>query len=180
VSEPTSDDAGTTDPANTDTQRSAAFRENQRKLEERAKRADEAEARAVTAERRLAFLEAGVDPNKPGAAWFIKGYDGDLSVEAVKAEAAKAGFLREAPAQQVTQQQPPGVVYEGVVPAEAPWATQRAAIGQIDAATGQPVTAPVNYLEGMVKALNSRPGREGIEAMADYMKSVGLPVADQQ
>lgn len=46
-----------------------------------------------TAARDLAFLKAGVDPDSPKAKYFVKAYDGDLTVEAIKAEAVAAGLV---------------------------------------------------------------------------------------
>lgn len=53
-----------------------------------------AEERAAAAERRLAFIEAGLDPSDPRASYFVKGYDGDLSVDAIKAAAIEGGFIQ--------------------------------------------------------------------------------------
>lgn len=61
-----------------------------------AKAAEEATARAEAAERRLAFAEAGVNISDPKAKWFVKGYDGDLTADAIKAAAGEAGLV-EAP-----------------------------------------------------------------------------------
>lgn len=46
-----------------------------------------------TAARDLAFLKAGVDPDSPKAKYFVKAYDGDLTVDAIKAEAVAAGLV---------------------------------------------------------------------------------------
>jgi hypothetical protein len=45
------------------------------------------------ATRELAFVKAGVNPADKKAAYFIKGYDGDLTPDAIKAAAEDAGFL---------------------------------------------------------------------------------------
>ena len=49
-----------------------------------------------SASRDLAFLRAGVDPADPKAKYFVKGYDGDLTADAIKAEAAAAGLIEAA------------------------------------------------------------------------------------
>ena len=46
-----------------------------------------------TAIRKLAFSEAGVDLTDPKTKYFVEGYKGDLTAEAIKAEAVEAGFL---------------------------------------------------------------------------------------
>ena len=45
------------------------------------------------AERKIAFMEAGVSTTDPKMAYFVKGYDGDLKPESIKAAATEAGFL---------------------------------------------------------------------------------------
>jgi hypothetical protein len=62
-------------------------------LEAKAKTAQEAAERAEKAERRLAFAEAGISLADPKLAYFVKGYDGELTVEAIQAAATEAGFL---------------------------------------------------------------------------------------
>lgn len=52
-----------------------------------------AEDRATVAERKLAFVEAGVPLTNPMAPYFIDGYKGDLTAEAIKAEAVKLNLI---------------------------------------------------------------------------------------
>jgi hypothetical protein len=63
-----------------------------RDLRAKARGRAEAEERATTAERKLAFIEAGV-PTTPATAYFVKGYDGELTSEAIKEAAVAAGFI---------------------------------------------------------------------------------------
>lgn len=77
-----------------------------RQLEEKAKKATELEARLAEMERRAAFSEAlGSSANDPKIKYFIKGYDGELSAEAIRAEALEAGVL--APSQERTNDDTP-------------------------------------------------------------------------
>lgn len=83
---------------------------NIRNLREKAKEADglrdEVErmrAQLATAERERAFFNAGIDPADPKAKYFVKGYDGEITAEAIKAEAAAAGIL--SPAQPAVPQE---------------------------------------------------------------------------
>lgn len=52
----------------------------------------EAAARVPDLERKLAFYEAGINPDDPAAKWLVKGYDGELTKEAIAAAAAEAGI----------------------------------------------------------------------------------------
>lgn len=71
-----------------------------RQLRAKAKQADVEKERASEAERKLAalqrenaFMKAGIDLTDARAAYFVKGYDGDLDPAAIRAEAESAGFL---------------------------------------------------------------------------------------
>jgi hypothetical protein len=46
----------------------------------------------------LAFVKAGVDVNAPIAKYFVKGYDGELSADAIRVAAQEANLIQ--PAQQ--------------------------------------------------------------------------------
>jgi hypothetical protein len=43
--------------------------------------------------RKMAFAEAGIDVNAPQAKYFIKGYDGEVSAEAIRAAAQEVSLL---------------------------------------------------------------------------------------
>lgn len=66
-------------------------------LRAKAAKADEAEARAVAAERRAAFLEAGVPLSSKPAQALMASYSGELTPDAIKAEAAEWGLLNSDP-----------------------------------------------------------------------------------
>lgn len=62
----------------------------------RAKKAKEkAERELAQLRRERAFAKAGIDPDDPRTAYFVKGYDGDITPEAIRAEAIQAGFIAE-------------------------------------------------------------------------------------
>ena len=68
-------------------------RARMRELEDRNK-ALEAQAKEVEATKReLAFVKAGVDPDAAGAKWFVKGYDGEFTAEAIRAAAEEANLI---------------------------------------------------------------------------------------
>jgi hypothetical protein len=63
-------------------------------------RADEAAAAA----RELAFVKAGVDPNLPVAKYFMKGYDGELTADAIREAALEAQIIRDTKADSIKQE----------------------------------------------------------------------------
>lgn len=91
------DDFGQDDPHGSQTVKD--LRDHSKGLERdlRASRAEAEQAKveaaeAATLRRELAFRRAGVDPDDPKAKYFVKGYDGELTAEAIKAEADAAGI----------------------------------------------------------------------------------------
>lgn len=68
-----------------------------RKLESKAKRSDELEAEVARLTRENAMRDAGVDVSSEKGAFFMKGYDGDLTVDAIKESATKLGVLETPP-----------------------------------------------------------------------------------
>jgi len=89
--QPQDDDDDPIEPATVTLKRSDI-----RALERKAKAAEDATAKVASLERQLAFLEAGINPTDPKLKYFTKGYDGDMTADAIKAAATEAGFL-EAP-----------------------------------------------------------------------------------
>lgn len=65
-----------------------------RELEEKARRADELEAQLAEVKRQQAFNEAGITSANPAYKYFTKGYDGEMTVDAIKAAATEAGILQ--------------------------------------------------------------------------------------
>ena len=63
-----------------------------RELEAKAKRADELEAQVQQMQRKEVFRDAGLDPSNKITEYFMKGYEGELSVDAIQAEATSAGL----------------------------------------------------------------------------------------
>lgn len=66
------------------TQSPAQLREYAERQKERADAAEAALAEAAEAKREIAFLRGGVDPDSPLGKLFVKGYDGDLTPDAVR------------------------------------------------------------------------------------------------
>ena len=65
-----------------------------RKVEERLK-ASEAKAKEFeSAARELNFVKAGVNTSDPGAKYFVKGYDGELTPDAIRVAAQEANLIQ--------------------------------------------------------------------------------------
>lgn len=58
-----------------------------------AKDANDLRAQNDAAQRQLAFAKAKIDVTDPRMGYFIKGYEGDLEPEKIRAAALEAGFL---------------------------------------------------------------------------------------
>ncbi len=67
-----------------------------KQLERKAKEADSAKAEANAAKRELALLKAGIDLDSPTGKLFAKAYDGEATVEAIKASATEFGLIGQA------------------------------------------------------------------------------------
>ena len=96
-----------------------------RELEARASAGDEAVAELAQLRRELSFRDAGVDPNTKQGQYFMRGYDGEMTADAIRAEAAELGLTG-----QPVQTQEPQIDYG---------AEQRIAMAADDAG---PVTNP--------------------------------------
>jgi hypothetical protein len=75
-----------------------------RKVEQQLKAAEAKAKELETAARELAFVKAGVDLNAPVAKYFVKGYDGELSADAIRAAAQEANLIQPAPQQGKVQE----------------------------------------------------------------------------
>lgn len=74
-------------------------RQRMKQLEKELREANKRLAETAEASKKLAFMEAGVPLDSPMAKYFIKGYDGDLTPEAIREAALEAQLI--APAQKV-------------------------------------------------------------------------------
>lgn len=90
-------DETTTPEATTETTETTA-QETPQALRDAAERGKQARAENVTLKRENAFLKAGINVEDPKLAYFYKGYEGDLTRDAILAAAQEAGFI--APPQQ--------------------------------------------------------------------------------
>lgn len=86
------------DDNDTQDDRTVTLRRDQiRAMERDAKTAREAQQRADKAERQLAIVRAGLDLSNPAVEFFAQHYAGEVTAEAVAAEAKRLGLLGEAP-----------------------------------------------------------------------------------
>ena len=68
-------------------------RARMRELEQQVKAFEAKAKEAEAATRELAFVKAGVDPDSAAAKYFVKGYDGELTPEAIRAAAEEASLI---------------------------------------------------------------------------------------
>ena len=62
-----------------------------RELEDRAKAGTKL-SQLAQLQRELSFRDAGVDPNTKQGQYFMRGYDGEMTADAIRAEAAELGL----------------------------------------------------------------------------------------
>ena len=126
------------------------------KLRRAEKARDKAEKELAAMKAEQAFQQAGFAPDDPKAKYFKAGYTGDLTAEAIRAEAIKAGFI----AEQVEPE-----------PDQAP----------IDAAARIAGFATNQDPADMVVAgLDQAFAEGGNEGMLQFLASQGVPVAGPQ
>jgi hypothetical protein len=75
-------------------------------LEEEIKSLRQNAVEAEQAKREMAFMKAGIDTGDVAAKYFVKGYDGELTVDAIKQAAAEARLLSpNVPVENLSEQQ---------------------------------------------------------------------------
>lgn len=68
-------------------------RARMKQLEKEAKELRKQVAEFSATQRELAFVKAGIDPASPQAKYFVKGYDGEMTPEAIRSAAAEAQLI---------------------------------------------------------------------------------------
>ena len=112
--------------------------------------------------RELAFAKAGLPMDDPKLKYFVKGYDGEMTAEAIREAAMDSGFLASQ-----AQGEDPGMAAAGA-------AQER----------GMQAAAGVSY-EGLsedaaLAQLESAMEEGGIEAMLDVARQFGIPTSIEQ
>lgn len=121
----------------------------------RAKKArDKAEKELEAMKREMAFAKAGIDINDPQARYFVKGYEGEITPEAIRAEAVSAGFLAELPPEE------PDL--------DAVDAQQRMAAASGGIGPDQPDLA--------ISALDQAFAEGGTDGMLQHLEELGVPI----
>lgn len=143
------------------------------KLRQAEKAARDAEAKAAETARVNAFLRAGIDPEDKKAGYFFRGYDGELTPEAIRAAALEAGFTEAAPGAPAATPSPTADGTQAQPTPEQVKAAELAAQGRIDAAGTGASPAPVDPSNLIEEAFRS--GGEG--ALLDAMAAQGIPIA---
>lgn len=94
--------------------------EDLKNLRNKAREADRLQAEHAAAQRELAFAKAKLDLDDPKMTYFVKGYEGELTSDAIRQAAEEAGFLQPAapqqpqvPAQELAQHQQLGAASAG-------------------------------------------------------------------
>jgi len=80
-------------------------RARMRELENEVKSLRQMKDEAEAAKKELAFVKAGIDLNSPMSKYFVKGYDGEISPDAIRAAAAEANLIQTAPSEQQVPKQ---------------------------------------------------------------------------
>lgn len=124
-------------------------------LEAARKGKTESDARADAAERQLAFAKAGVPLTDPRASYFVAGYQGELTDDAIKAEAATFGFGTAAPA----------------VPSDA-----TAALNTIGQANDGAAAPGARNFAAEMKATELLPPEEGMAKLRELAREQGVQV----
>lgn len=127
-----------------------------KELREAAERGKQSQARAEQLERQVAFMKAGVDPDDPRAKYLYKGYEGDLTPDAIRAEAQAAGVLAEPGPTQEQQQSLAGQMRIQQVAAQA-----------------QPVGSE-DYNAQLEQAMKDG----GVAGLITSLNSMGVPISE--
>jgi hypothetical protein len=159
------DPEGEYDPANPQTpgQGQAPQRTNAEwaALRKEKREREKSDERAANAEKELAFMRAGIDSStNPMADYFVKGYDGEMTPEAIKAKAIEVGLIA-APA-------PPE-------PDPAKQESLRAGERIATGAQGGGSVTPQG-----VAALDEAYVQGGVESMLQVAREMGIPVQNDQ
>lgn len=131
-----------------------------RGLRRAANKSKKLEQELLEIKRELAFAKAGINPEDPKMRYFVKGYDGELSAEAVRQAALEAGFLASQSGPDPAAQQA-AAAQERVVTASA---------GAVLADTTE---------EGVLAQMEAAMEEGGIEGMLDVARQYGIPIATE-
>lgn len=131
-------------------------------LRRAASKSKQLEAELQAAKRELAFIKAGIPVEDPRMSYFVKGYDGDISAEAIRQAAISAGFM----------QAPQQVRDPNVVAAAA--AQQRVGAASMGAFVED------SSEDAALARLEQAMDEGGMDAMLDVARQYGIPIGYEQ
>ena len=120
------------------------------------------EQELANAKRELAFIKAGINPDDPKMRYFVKGYEGEMSAEAVREAALEAGFL-------TSQQSQPDPMKEAAAAAQQ----------RVMAASAGGVYEDASE-EAALARLEQAMEEGGVDAMLEVARQYGIPIATEQ
>jgi hypothetical protein len=129
-----------------------------RGIEKKAKEYDSMIGRLEAAERELAFAKAGLPVDDKRISYFVKGYDGELDAEAIRAAATDAGFLS----------------VEESEPTASASADKPVADAIYSASSGAGAVQPTSIQDAMLTAMQER----GTEGVMDVLRQHNFPLAE--
>jgi ribosomal protein L12E/L44/L45/RPP1/RPP2 len=136
--------------------------ESPRGLRRAANKGKKLESENQQLKRELAFFKAGIDTDDPRMKYFAKGYEGELTAEAVRQAAMEAGFIQTQSAAQNAQNQEIASAQQRVLTASA---------GAIYEDSSE--DAAFSRLEQAME-------EGGVDAMMEVARQYGIPIATEQ
>ena len=109
--------------------------------------------------RELAFTKAGINPDDPKMRYFVNGYEGELSAEAVRQAAIEAGFL-------ASQQQAPDPIRQQAAAAQ----------DRVMAASAGGIVEDSSEQAALAR-LEQAMEEGGVEAMMEVARQYGIPIS---
>jgi ribosomal protein L12E/L44/L45/RPP1/RPP2 len=131
-------------------------------LRKAASRSKKLEAELNSLRREMAFAKAGLPLDDPKMNYFVKGYEGEMSAEAIRQAALEAGFL----ASQSSQEKAPDPALQAAAAAQT--RVMQASAGA--AVEGESEASALAHLEQAM-------AEGGIEAMIQVAQQYGIPTA---
>tara|TARA_R110000868_G_scaffold158116_2_gene386036 strand:+ start:1164 stop:1637 length:474 start_codon:yes stop_codon:yes gene_type:complete len=136
--------------------------ESPRGLRRAANKGKKLESENQQLKRELAFFKAGIDTDDPRMKYFAKGYEGELTADAVRQAAMEAGFIQTQSAAQNAQNQEIASAQQRVLTASA---------GAIYEDSSE--DAAFSRLEQAME-------EGGVDAMMEVARQYGIPIATEQ
>lgn len=133
-----------------------------RGLRRAANKSKKLEQELANAKKELAFIKAGINPDDPKMRYFVKGYEGEMSAEAVREAALEAGFL-------ASQQSQPDPMKEAAAAAQQ----------RVMAASAGGVYEDASE-EAALARLEQAMEEGGVDAMLEVARQYGIPIATEQ